>query len=56
MVKLIAIRVYLFRDFPPFFRCHLFGNGDYTDATEVEAVGIETGIYCGIACTVGAGV
>ena len=56
MDKLIAIRICLFRDFLPFFRCHLFENGDYTDTTEVEAVGIETGINGGIACAVGAGV
>ena len=56
MGKLIAIWIYLFRDFLPSFRCHLFGNGDYSDTTEVEAVGIETGIDGGIACTVGAGV
>ena len=39
-----------------FFGGHLFGARNDVYSTEVEAVGIETGIDGGIACAVGAGV
>ena len=50
----MAIHIYLFRDILAFLCCHLLGNGNDTNATKIETVGIKTSIDGGIASAMGA--